>query len=106
MKNIVYVISALVLLSGCISGRTLVTHGSIECQIAHEQVTLLAAYGLGTCLNEKGELVAMDLEAGKSIGEAGMNIALTAGAIAAGVTAIKGIETTSEIVLPAILGME
>ena len=70
------------------------------CQLDHTAATWIAAYGSLVCWDESEHMSGVALSRGKSIGEAVLNAAGTAAAVAGVVSAIGAVDTGTEINIP------
>ncbi len=94
-----FIVLIMLITSAC-SGQVMLEQSGYKHFIDYGHLTPFAAYEFSHSYDEDGKLVDTNLVSGKSLGEAGMNAALTAGAIAAGISALRAIDTGTNITIP------
>ena len=100
MKNITFLIAAL-LLAGCsTTTRIPLEPMANTCQLDHTAATWIAAYGSIVCWDESEHMQGVALARGKSVGEAVLNAAGPAADVAGVVSAIATVDTGTEINIP------
>lgn len=98
--RIIYLCAVLLLAACSTTTRIPLDPLANSCQLDHVAATVIASYGVLVCWDDNLDMGGVALARGKSIGEAALNAASTAAAIAGVVTAIGSVDTGTEINIP------